>query len=203
MAEPNREPPALPNSPPGAVVVPAAVWGAVVAPPKRPPVVAAWVVAAGAAGVAAVLLPNRPDVPEGVAAPEAGVEVLPNMFPAGLAAPPNKPPPDEAPVVWPKSDVPVAGAADEGVVAVPALPNNPPAGAGVAPAPPNKPPPAWGVLVPLAAGLKEKGDAVEPAAAPNRPPEAAADVVGCPEAAFAAGGPKLKDILAAGMRWVG
>jgi hypothetical protein len=121
------------------------------------------------------------------------------MFPTGLAAPPNKAPPDEAPGVWPKSDVPVAAAAVEGVVVVAALPNNPAAGAGVAPAPPNKPPPAWGVLVPLAAGLKENGDAVELAAPPNSPLEAGADVVGCPEPAFAAGVPKLKDILAAGM----
>jgi hypothetical protein len=48
--------------------------------------------------------------------------------------------------------------------------------------------------------VKENGDAVEPAAAPNNPPEAGAvDVVGCPEAALDAGVPKVKDILAAGM----
>lgn len=133
--------------------------------------------------------------------PDAGVELLPNMLPAGLAPPPNRFPPDEAPVVCPKSDVPVAGAAVEGVVVVPALPNKLPVWAVVAPAPPNKPPPAWGVLVPLAAGLvKENGDAVEPAAPPKRLPEAGAvEVVDCPDAALDAGVPKVKDILAAGM----
>jgi hypothetical protein len=127
VVEPNREPPVLPpNSPPVVEVLPAADGAEVVADPKRPPVGAAWVPAAGAAVVAAGLVPNRLGVPVGVAVPDAGVEVPPNRVPAGLAAPPNSPPPDEAPAVWPKSDVPVEGAAVEGVVVVPAFPNKPP-----------------------------------------------------------------------------
>ena len=80
----------------------------------------------------------------------------------------------------------------------PALPNKPPVWPVVAAAPPNRPPPAWGVLVPLAAGLeKENGEAVAPVAPPNRLPEAgAAVVVDWPEAALDAGVPNENDILA-------
>lgn len=78
----------------------------------------------------------------------------------------------------------------------PALPNIPPAWAAGAAPPPNKPPPDWGVLVPLAAGLvNEKGDPVEPAAPPNKPPAAGAFDVGCPGAPLD-GVPNEKDILA-------
>jgi hypothetical protein len=74
-------------------------------------------------------LPKVPGVPVGVAVPDAGVDVLPNMLPAGLAAPPpNNPPPAGALVVWPNIDGwPLEGAAVEGVVVAPALPNRPPA----------------------------------------------------------------------------
>lgn len=50
---------------------------------------------------------------------------------------------------------------------------------------------------PLPAGLEsENGDAVEPAALPNRPPEAGAEVVfDCPDAALEAGVPNVKDIF--------
>ena len=92
VAEPNIDaPPVLPNMPP--VVVGVAPEGVAVVPdPKRPPVVALGVPAAGAAVVVAgLLLPKRLGVPVGVAVPDAGVEVLPNMFPVGLA-PPNRPP---------------------------------------------------------------------------------------------------------------
>jgi hypothetical protein len=123
VAEPNIDAPP-PNIPP--VVVGVAPEGVAAAPdPKRPPVVALGVPAAGAAVVVAgLLLPKRLGVPVGVAVPDAGVEVLPNMFPVGLA-PPNRPP-VEPPAVWPNNDVPEAGAAVEGVVDAPALPNKPP-----------------------------------------------------------------------------
>jgi hypothetical protein len=85
------------------------------------------VLAAGAAVAAAGLLPNKPDVPVGVAAPDAGVDVLPNKFPAGFAAPPKMFPPAGALVVWPNIDVPLEGAAVAGVVVAPALPNRLPA----------------------------------------------------------------------------
>ena len=84
--------------------------------------------------------------------------------------------------------------------------NRPPAWpvAGVAP-PPNRAPPVWGVLVPLAAGFgNEKGDPVEAAAPPKRPPAAGAvDVEGWPDAAPDAGVPKVKDMVvcASEARW--
>lgn len=101
VVEPNKpEPPVLPNNPPVVDVLPVPEGAVVVPDPKRLLVVAAGVLVVGAAVVVAGLLPNRLGVPEGVAVPEAGVEVLPNKPPAGLEPPPpNKPPPVEAPVV--------------------------------------------------------------------------------------------------------
>jgi hypothetical protein len=96
VAEPNIDaPPALPNNPPVVGVAPDPEGAAAVPDPKRPLVVV--LVAGAAVVVAGLLLPKRLGVPVGVAAPDAGVELLPNMFPVGLALP-NRELPVEAPV---------------------------------------------------------------------------------------------------------
>lgn len=134
VVEPNKDPPVLPKSPVPVEVVPDPDWEAVVA---EVPCVE------GAVVVAVVLFPKRLGVDVGVAAPEAGVEVLPNKPPpAGLLAPPNRLPPDDAPVVWPNNDVPDEGAEVEGVVVlVPVLPKRPPFWPVAVDVPPNTPPP--------------------------------------------------------------
>lgn len=99
---PNRPAPAPapapppPKRPPVVGVVADAAGAALDTAPKRPP---AGVLVAGAAVVAAGFAPKRLGVPDGAAAPDAGVEVLPNMLPAELLPPPNRFPPAAAPDV--------------------------------------------------------------------------------------------------------
>lgn len=202
---PNNELPVLANMPDaGAVVVGVPEACAALFWPKRP-------VVGGAdedaplkrfdAGLAAVL-PEPPKSPP----PEAGMAlVFPKSPPvagadeaAGVAEEfPNNPPVDGVVVFGaPKRPVPVAAGDDEELLAAEAPPNRPPAGFAESVFCPNNEPALVAGVVLLPAAVPKENLGV-PAAAPNRPPEAGAVVVGLFEAApDELGAPKLNDMMA-------